>query len=124
MRFLCLLHFDQAAIDKLDAAELAAMDQGAQAYDAQLIATGKYVTALALAGPETSVVVRSRNGVVSSTDGPFAETKEHIGGLTIIEAADMAEARALVEADPMTRYCTIEIRPELNLAWQKQQQGR
>lgn len=124
MRFLCLLHFDQAEMDTLDAAELAEMDRQAEAYDARLIAAGKYVTALALAPPRTSVLVRSRDGAVSSTDGPFAETKEHVGGLMIIEAADMAEARALVEADPMTRYATIEIRPELDVAWQKRQQGR
>lgn len=124
MRFLCLLHFDQAEMDTLEAAELAEMDRQAEAYDARLIAEGKYVTALALAPPRSSVLVRSRDGVVSSTDGPFAETKEHVGGLMIIEAADMAEARALVEADPMTRYATIEIRPELDVAWQKRQQGR
>jgi hypothetical protein len=100
------------------------MDRQAEAYDAHLIATGRYVTALALAAPASAVVVRSRNGVVSSTDGPFAETKEHVGGLVIIEAADMAEARALVEADPITRYAAIEIRPELDVAWQKRQQGR
>jgi len=124
MRFLCLLHFDQSVVDALDAGELAEMDRQAEAYDAKLIATGKYVTALALAAPATAVVVRNRNGVVSSTDGPYAETKEHLGGLTIIEAADIEEARALVEADPMARYATIEIRPEMNLEWQKRQQGR
>lgn len=124
MRFLCLLHFDQREMDALDPAELAGMDRLAEAYDAELIAAGKYVTALALAGPDSAVLVRSRNGVVTSTDGPFAETKEHVGGLMIIEAADMAEARALVEADPMTRYATIEIRPELDVAWQRRQQGR
>lgn len=124
MRFLCLLHFDQAEMNALDAAELAQMDREAEAYDARLMASGHYVTALALAAPQSAVLVRSRDGVVSSTDGPFAETKEHIGGLMIIEAADMAEARALVEADPMTRYAAIEIRPEMDVAWQKRQQGR
>src|SRR6218665_34109 len=118
MRFLCLLHFDQGEIDTLDAAELAGMDRLAEDYDAELIARGKYVTALALTPPAEAVVVRIRDGVTSSTDGPFVETKEHIGGITIIEAADIAEARALVEADPMARYATIEIRPEMNLAWQ------
>ena len=124
MRFLCLLHFDQAEMDRLDATELAEMDRQAEAYDARLIASGHYVTALALAAPGSAVVVRNRDGAASATDGPFAETKEHLGGLMIIEAADMAEAQALVEADPMTRYATIEIRPELDVAWQKRQQGR
>jgi len=124
MRFLCLLYFDQQEIDALDAAERAAIDGLAEAYDAELIATGRYVTALALTPPAEAVAIRSRNGVVSATDGPFVETKEHIGGLTIIEAADIDEARALVEADPMARYATIEIRPEMNLAWQRRQQGR
>ena len=124
MRFLCLLHFDQREIDALPAPELAEMERQAEAYDARLIASGKYVTALALAAPDRAVRIRSRNGVVSATDGPFVETKEHIAGVLIIEAADMAEARALVEADPINRYATIEIRPELDVAWQKRQQGR
>lgn len=124
MRFVCLLHFDQAQIDALEAEELAQMDRQAEAYDAHLIATGHYVTALALAPPRDAVLLRSRNGAVSSTDGPYAETKEHLGGLVIIEAADLDEARALVEADPMAKYATIEIRPEMGVAWQRRQQGR
>ncbi len=124
MRFLCLLHFDQREIDALPAAELAEMERQAEAHDARLIASGHYVTALALAAPDRAVRIRSRDGVVSATDGPFVETKEHIGGVLIIEAADMAEARALVEADPINRYATIEIRPEMDVEWQKRQQGR
>lgn len=124
MRFLCLLHVDQTLVGTLDAEGLAAMDRDAQAYDQWLIDSGHYVTALALDSPARAVLVRNRNGVVSSTDGPYAETKEQVGGLIIIEASDIDEARALVEADPMARYSTIEIRPEMNLAWQKQQQGR
>lgn len=124
MRFLCLLHVDQDLVGALDAEGLARMDREAQAYDQRLIDSGHYVTALALDPPARAVLVRNRNDVVSATDGPYAETKEQVGGLIIIEARDIEEARALVEADPMARYATIEIRPEMNLAWQKRQQGR
>jgi len=124
MRFLCLLHIDQSLVAALDAEGIADMDRQAEAYDASLIASGHYVTALALDAPERAVLVRSRNGVVSATDGPYAETKEQVGGLMIIEAPDLEAARRLVEADPMARFATIEIRPEMNLAWQKAQQGR
>ena len=124
MRFLYLLHIDQSLIDALDAEGLAQMDRENQAFDQRLIDAGHYVTALALDPPASALLIRSRNGVVSATDGPYAETKEQVGGLVIIEAADIEEARALVEADPMARYATIELRPEMGVAWQKQQQGR
>jgi hypothetical protein len=124
MRFLYLLHIDNSLMGALDAAGLAEMDRQNQAFDQKLIDSGHYVTALALDPPETAVLVRNRNGVMSSTDGPYAETKEQVGGLVIIEAADMAEALALVKEDPMARYATIELRPEMGVVWQKRQQGR
>lgn len=124
MRFLCLLHIDQSLMGALDAEGLAQMERENEAYDQRLIDNGHYVTALALDPPTSAVLVRNRNGAISSTDGPYAETKEQVGGLIIIEAADLDEARALVEADPMAKYATIEIRPEMGVAWQKRQQRR
>jgi hypothetical protein len=124
MRYLCLMHVDQSLIDALTPEALAEMDRQNQAYDASLIESGHYVTALALGEPETAKVVRSRGGRVSTTDGPYVETKEHLGGFILIEARDLDEALAIAQRDPMARYGSIEVRPEMGLDWQRQQQGR
>ena len=115
MRFLCLLHFDQAEMNALDAAELAQMDREAEAYDARLMASGHYVTALALAAPQSAVLVRSRDGVVSSTDGPFAETKEQLGGFYLAEASDLDDALAIAGRIPGARCGSVEVRPVMAL---------
>jgi hypothetical protein len=69
-------------------------------------------------------MVRRRDGKLSTTDGPYAETKEQLGGLLIIEARDLDEAIAIAQQGPMADYGTVEVRPELDVGWQKAQQGR
>ena len=101
-----------------------AFDKANRDADAALIASGKYVSALALADPDAAVTMRRRNGRVSATDGPYAETKEQLGGLLIIEAADRDEALAIAQRGPMADFGTIEIWPERDVAWQREQQGR
>ena len=74
--------------------------------------------------PQAAAVVRRRGGNASTTDGPYVETKEQLGGILIIEARDMAEAIAIAQHGPMADYGTVEVRPELNVEWQREQQGR
>jgi hypothetical protein len=124
MRFVCLFHVDAELIGKLTPAELEQFDLANRDADATLIASGHYVSALALADSGKAVVVRRRGGATSATDGPYAETKEQLGGILIIEARDMAEAIEIAEMGPMADYGTVEVRPELDVAWQKAQQGR
>lgn len=124
MRFVCLFHVDAELIGKLTPAELEAFDLANRDADAALIDSGHYVTALALAEPQEAVLVRRRDSNTSSTDGPYAETKEHLGGLLIIEARDLAEAVAIAQREPLAEYGTVEVRPERGLAWQKAQQQR
>lgn len=124
MRFLCLVHVDQSLIDALSPEELAEMDRQNEAWDASLIESGHYVTALALAEPEAARIVRSRGGRVSTTDGPYIETKEHLGGFVLIEARDLDEALEITHRDPMARYGSIEVRPEMGVDWQRRQQSR
>ncbi|GAA2601567.1 YciI family protein [Dactylosporangium fulvum] len=64
-----------------------------------------------LADPADAVTVRVRDGEVLRIDGPFAETKEQIGGFDIIEAADLDEAIAIAAKHPVTRFGMIEVRP-------------
>lgn len=124
MRFVCLFHIDAELIGKLSPAELAAFDLANRDADAALIASGHYVSALALAEPGAAAIVRRRNGAASATDGPYAETKEQLGGILIIEARDLAEAIEIAQQGPMADCGTVEVRPELNVDWQKAQQGR
>lgn len=124
MRFVCLFHIDDELIGKLSRSELEAFDLANRDTDAALIKSGHYVSALALDDPAAATMVRRRDGHVSATDGPYAETKEQLGGILIIEAADMAEAIRIAQQGPMADFGTVEVRPELNVAWQKAQQGR
>ena len=124
MRFVCLFHVDAELIGKLTPDELHQFDLANRDADAALIASGHYVSALALAEPQAAAIVRRRGGSASTTDGPYVETKEQLGGILIIEARDMAEAIEIAQQGPMADYGTVEVRPELNVDWQHEQQGR
>lgn len=124
MRFVCLVHVDPELMGKLSPDELARMDRDNEAFDAGLIASGHYVTALALDPPVAAQLVRRRDGRVSVTDGPYAETKEQLGGFVLIEAESLEAALEIARRDPMASFGTIEVRPEMGIAWQKAQQGR
>jgi hypothetical protein len=82
----------------------------AEAWRAELKKGGHYVFSAGLQSVRTATTVRNRNGRVSITDGPFAETKEFLGGFTIIDARDMNQALQLVSKF-QTRMLTIEVRP-------------
>ena len=82
------------------------------------------ILAQPLETPDTAVTIRVRSGGMSSTDGPFAETKEHLGGFFLIEARDMEEAVALAKTSPMAAMGAIEIRPFLEQAHSETGQNR
>jgi hypothetical protein len=86
------------------------------AYDAQLRASGHFVEAGALQLEHAATLVRVRSGKVSATDGPFAETKEHLGGFVLIEAASREEAVRIAAGIPSARTGWIEVRPIRDLA--------
>jgi hypothetical protein len=111
MRYLCLVHLDGAQMAALTPEEGAALDRESLAYDAELERRGLLLHADALQEPETAVIVRARQGRVSTTDGPFAETKEHLGGFILIEARDLNEAIGVAAGIPVGRYGAIEVRP-------------
>jgi hypothetical protein len=64
-----------------------------------------------LLGNETATTIRERAGRVETTDGPFAETHEHLGGFFLIEAATLDDAQAFAAAVPVARYGSVEVRP-------------
>ena len=116
MRYLCLAYYDPAKFNALSAPERDAIVSKCPAYDAELRATGHLLFSASLGEPERSASIRPRGGKVSVTDGPFTETKEMIGGLFIIEAADSAEAKKIASHHPAAHLGEqvgwgIEIRP-------------
>lgn len=119
MRYVCLVHVDQLLIDAATPAELAAMDRDNQAANAALAARRQLVLDLALKAPETARLVRVRGGKVSTTDGPYVESKEHLGGFFVIEARNLDEATQIVRREPMARFGTVEVRAEMGISWQQ-----
>ena len=114
MKYLCLVYIEPQALTRLSADERAALDRDSLGYDETLQKRGHYILAAALQSVATAKTVRNREGKVSSTDGPFAETKEVLGGFIFIEARDMDEAVAIAGDIPMARYGSIEVRAEFD----------
>ncbi|HSH43907.1 MAG TPA: YciI family protein [Arenicellales bacterium] len=114
MKYLCLVYFDEK---KLHAVPESPEDSECHAYSEQLREQGYAIASAPLAPVETAATVRVNNGRVTVTDGPFAETKEQLGGFYMIEARDMNEAIQVAEKIPAARIGCIEVRPvrELDL---------
>jgi hypothetical protein len=111
MRYLVLVYVEQATFDAMSARENQAVTNAALAHDEELRSRGHLVMASALDQPDAALTVRVREGKVSVTDGPFAETKEHLGGFLLVEARDLNEAVRLASEAPMARYGSLEVRP-------------
>lgn len=115
MEYLCLVYLDQKRMDALSEEELQALDRASLEHDEELKQNGHYIVARALSETGNAMSVRARGGQAAITDGPFVETKEHLGGFIMIEAKDMNEALSLAAKIPVGRYGGIEVRPTLQL---------
>jgi hypothetical protein len=115
MKYACLVYVDPDQMGALTKEEGIALSDASIEHDEDLSRRGHMIYAQALESPESAVTVRIRNGKLSSTDGPFAETKEFLAGFMLIEARDLNEAVALAGKAPMARF-TIEVRPFLDLS--------
>ncbi|GAC1335814.1 MAG: YciI family protein [Collimonas sp.] len=104
MNYLCLVYLAQ---DKLHACP----DSVCFAYGEELRNSGHYIAGQALQSTDTATTLRVRNGQLSLTDGPFAETKEQLAGFYMIEARDLNEAIHLASKIPPARFGSIEVRP-------------
>jgi hypothetical protein len=111
MKFACLVYHEQMeTCSEADLAAIVEECQGAAAWNEQMRKGGHQVFTVGLQSIRTAKTVRNRNGRLCITDGPFAETKEGLGGLTIIEARDLDEAIELVSKFP-ARLTSVEVRP-------------
>ena len=104
MKYLCLVYLDESRLDELP-------DEDCVAYDSAIRMSGHCLASEALESVRTATTVRARNGKVSITDGPFAETKEQLAGFYMIEARNLDEAIALAAEIPPARVGSIEVRP-------------
>ncbi len=111
MKYACLVYFEAKDMEALSGAELLALQRASLDYDADLARRGHLVLAQALQSPDAAVTVRVRSGKVSTTDGPFAETKEQLAGFFLVEARDLNEAVQLASRAPMAGIGPIEVRP-------------
>ena len=104
MKYLCLVYGEEKAIQSVN-------DNHCVEYDAAIRASGHCISSEALEPVATATTVRVRNGKVSVTDGPFAETKEYLAGFYLIEARDLNEAIQLAAKIPPASVGSIEGRP-------------
>jgi hypothetical protein len=104
MKYLCLVYGEEDRIAAMD-------DHECLACDADLRASGHCVASEALESVATATTVRIRNGRLSISDGPFAETKETLAGFYMLEARDLNEAIQLAAKIPPARVGCVEIRP-------------
>ena len=115
MKFLFTIFHDEHTLDDMPEPEMQALVDAALDYDEEIRRSGHYIVSNALQRAGTARTLRVRGGKVSVTDGPFAETKEQLGGFFLIEARDMDEACAVAPRFPPPRIGNIEVRPVLEL---------
>jgi hypothetical protein len=111
MRFMALVYFEPGSMDHLTADDFRQLDDETIAHDHKLRNSGHLIFASPLASLETARSLRFENGQLISTDGPYAESKEVVGGFLLLEAESMEQLTPLFEDDPILKYGRMEIRP-------------
>jgi hypothetical protein len=111
MKYLCLVYHEEAKLNALPGSEYDALATESLALVEELRTSGHHIAANALQAVDTATTLRVRKGKVSMTDGPFAETKEQLGGFFLVEARDLNEAIRIASKIPGARIGSIEVRP-------------
>lgn len=111
MNYLCLVYYDEKIMTSMSPREWDDLNQECIACGEGLRESGHWLGGNALQPVETATTVRVRNGKITTTDGPFAETREQLAGFYLLQARDLNEAIALAGKIPPARYGSIEIRP-------------
>jgi hypothetical protein len=112
MKFICLGYIEEDKFQKMSEAEQKAMIEECFAYDDFLRKNGHFIGGEALQGPRSAATLRYTGGKVTVTDGPYAETKEQLGGILLLEARDLNHAIELMSKHPGVRLGgPFEIRP-------------
>lgn len=111
MKYVCLVYLSEEPFERMSQAERDGLVNEALDHDDKLRDSGHYVSSEALANVQAATTIRVREGKLSVTDGPFAETKEQLGGFIIIEAGNLDDAIEAASTIPMAQLGSIEIRP-------------
>jgi hypothetical protein len=104
MKYLCLVYLDEKRLEELP-------DEDCVDFDTSIRKSGHCLASEALQSVQTATTVRMRNGKLSVTDGPFAETKEQLAGFYMIDARDLNEAIQIASKIPPARVGSVEVRP-------------
>ena len=113
MKYLCLIYYAESTLDAFSPSEHAAIMDENRAILGEI--QGKIIETNRLQPVRTATTVRVREGKLSATDGPFAETKEQLGGYLLLEASDLNEAIRIMARFPPARWGSIEVRPLMAL---------
>ena len=111
MKYLCLIYDEEKKMATMSKSEGDAMMGEYYAFTEGIRKSGHYLGGNALQPVQSATTVRIRHGKISTTDGPFAETKEQLGGYYLIEAKDLNEAIHVAAKIPSARHGSIEVRP-------------
>lgn len=116
MKYVCLGYIAPGKFENLSETDRNAMVDECFSYDDELRKNGHFAGGEALQGPGSAATLRWENGKVAVTDGPYAETKEQIGGILILEARDLNHAIQLMSKHPGVKAGPFEIRPAADLS--------
>ena len=123
MRFMFTIYHDENVLDAMPETEMQALVDSAIEYAEEIRQSGHYIASDALQRTGTARTIRVRAGQVSTTVGPFVETKERLGGFFVIEAKDMDEACAVAARFPPARVAVVEVRPVQELTHSRDRRG-
>jgi hypothetical protein len=111
MKYLCLVYIEEKQADALLKSEMDGLMDETGAYHEALQKSGHFISGAGLQPVHTATTLRVRKGKLSVMDGPFAETKEVLGGFYLIEARDLNEAIHWASKSPSLRIGSVEVRP-------------
>src|SRR5881409_3751308 len=123
MKFMFTIYHDENVLDAMPEKEMQALVDSAIEYAEEIRRSGHYIASDALQRARTARTIRVRAGKVSTTAGVFAETKEQLGGFSVLEAKDMDEACAVAARFPPARVGVMEIRPVQELQHSRDRRG-
>lgn len=115
MKYLCLVYVEEHALNALPKDERRALSDESMAYCDKLEKAGQLLAASPLHPVNTATTVRVRDGKASVTDGPFAETKEQLGGFLMVDVKDLNDAIRVASNFPAARIGCVEVRPMKDL---------
>ena len=116
MQYLLMIYSNEAEYAKLDPAAAKKMSDEFETFTKDIIQSGNFKAGDRLRPASTATTVRVKDGKVMTTDGPFAETREQLGGYFLIDAKDLDEAIRIASEIPAGRFGTVEIRPVVEVS--------